>query len=259
MNASNIAPQVRRFSQVISYSDVMDCLYQGLNDFARAPLFGFFFGGFYALGGYALMMLLQYYRSIWLILPLALGFPLIGPFVAAGLYEVSRRLEAKLPLRWSDVLAVILNQSRREMGWMAFAVLFIFWVWIYQVRLLLALFLVGVPLSSLDSISGLLSQPQAYEMLAAGTVVGAFLSAVLFCTTVVAMPMLMDRPLDFVTAIIGSWRCVLENLGPMIFFGLVVAVVTFVALAPFFLGLFVALPVLGHATWHVYRRLAPRI
>jgi uncharacterized membrane protein len=259
MNTSNTAPLARRITQTITYSEVMNVLYQGLNDFARAPLFGLFFGGFYAMGGYALIILLEYYRTVWLILPLALGFPLIGPFVAAGLYEVSRRLEAKLPLRWADILAVVWNQSRREMGWMAFAVLFIFWVWIYQIRLLLALFIGFAAFSSVDGMMGALNQPNAYAFLATGTVVGAALAFVLFATTVVSMPMLLDKPVDFISAIITSWRSVRENLGPMIFFGLIVAVLSFAGLSAFFLGLFVVLPVLGHATWHLYRKLAPRV
>jgi uncharacterized membrane protein len=159
----------------------------------------------------------------------------------------------------ADVLAVVWNQSRREMGWMAFAVLFIFWVWVYQIRLLLALFMGYAAFSSVDGMMGALSQPNAYTFLAAGTVVGAALAFVLFATTVVSMPMLLDKPLDFITAIITSWRSVMENFGPMVFFGLIVAVLSFAALAAFFLGLFVVLPVLGHATWHLYRRLAPRV
>ncbi len=259
MNTTNTAPLSRRVSNAISYSDVMDALYKGLNDFARAPLFGLFFGGFYAIGGYALLMLLEYYRTVWLILPLALGFPLIGPFVAAGLYEVSRRLERKEPLNWPAILAVVWNQSRREMGWMAFSVLFIFWIWIYQIRLLLALFMGYAGFSLEAGWQGILANPNAYSFFAVGTAAGAALAAVLFCTTVVSMPLLLDKSVDFITAIIASWRSTLENIGPMIFFGIIVAALSFIGIGALFLGLFLVLPVLGHATWHLYRKLSPRV
>lgn len=228
-----------------------------MNDFAAAPAWGIFFGGGFALAGYALIMLLEYYRSVWLILPLALGFPLIGPFAAAGVYEVSRRLAAKQPLEWTAILTVIFRQSQKEMAWMAFAVLFIFWVWIYQVRLLLALFMGFSAFSSMDGMLQAFTSPQAALFLATGTAVGAALSFVLFATTVISMPMLLDREVDFVTAIITSWRTVLENPVAMLAFGLCVAGATFIALAPFFLGLFLAFPVLGHATWALYKRAIP--
>lgn len=90
---------------------------------------------------------------------------------------------------------------------------------------------------------------------------GAALAFVLFCSTVVAMPMLLHRDVDFITALIDSWRSVFENLRAMVFFGVCVAVLTFIALLPMFLGLVLVLPVLGHATWHLYvksRRIEDR-
>jgi uncharacterized membrane protein len=246
-----------RASNRISFADVTAALRQGLSDFRRAPLLGIFFGGVFAAGGVALIFLLTYYRSIWLILPLALGFPLIGPFAAAGLYEVSRRLAAKEPLQWGEILTVVFRQSQKEMGWMAFTVLFIFWIWVYQVRLLLALFMGFAAFSSWDGILQAMHSANGPAFLLVGTIVGAALSFVLFACTVVSMPMLVDRDVDFITAMITSWRAVLENIGPMLGFGIIVAVLTFVALAPFFLGLVVILPVLGHATWALYKRLIP--
>lgn len=241
-----------RASHPLSIADVRDALRLGLQDFTRAPLFGLFFGGIYAAGGALLFLLLAYYRSIWLILPLAIGFPLIGPFVAAGLYEVSRRLGRGEPLRWREVLTVTLRQSRRELGWMAFVTLFIFWVWMYQVRLLVALFLGFRGFATLDGFLLALTQSSGVALLLVGTAVGAALAFVLFCSTVVAIPMLLHRDVDFISALIDSWRTVFENLPAMVFFGLCVAVLTFLALLPVFLGLVVVLPVLGHATWHLY-------
>lgn len=241
-----------RASHPVTFADVTAALGKGWRDFTKAPLMGMFFGGIYAAAGIALYLLLAHYRSIWLILPLAVGFPLIGPFVAAGLYEISRRLARGEQLWWGEILTVTIRQSRREFGWMAFVVLFILWVWMYQVRLLVA-FLMGYKgFASLDGFIVSLMQADGIKFLVIGTALGAVLSFVLFCSTVVAMPMLLHRDTDFISALINSWRTVFENLPAMVFFGILVALLTFVALVPMFLGLVVILPVLGHATWHLY-------
>jgi len=245
-------PKPSRISHPVHFSDVFAALHAGWRDFLRAPLFGLFFGGIFALGGVLLYLLLSYYRSVWLILPLAIGFPLVGPFAAAGLYEISRRIAHQEPLHWGDILTVTIRQSRREFGWMAFVVLFILWVWMYQVRLLVALFMGYKGFASLDGFIVALSQHDGVAFLMVGTAIGAALSFVLFCSTVVAMPMLLHRDVDFITALITSWRTVFENLPAMIFFGILVAVLTFLSLIPMFLGLLIVLPVLGHATWHLY-------
>jgi uncharacterized membrane protein len=241
-----------RASHFVTITDVLHALALGWRDFKRAPLFGLFFGGIFAGGGLLLYYLLGYYRSVWLILPLAIGFPLIGPFAAAGLYEVSRRLGCGQQPKWGEVLTVTIRQSRRELGWMAFVTLFIFWVWMYQVRLMVALFMGFKGFASLDGFLVALTQNDGLTFLLVGTAIGAVLAFVLFCSTVVAIPMLLHRDIDFITALINSWRSVFENLPAMLFFGLCVTVLTIIAMLPKFLGLLVIMPVLGHATWHLY-------
>jgi uncharacterized membrane protein len=186
--------------------------------------------------------------------PTCFGFPLIGPFVAAGLYDISRRRSKGLPITWSDVLSVVIGQGRRELGWMAFVVLFVFWIWMYQIRLLFALFVGYRGFSTLDTFVSFLMTSQGLTFLFVGTLVGAVLATVLFSLTVIAMPMLLDHDVDFVTAISTSVRTVIENPRAMFTFGIAVAVLTFVAMVPMFLGLLVVLPILGHATWHLYQR-----
>jgi len=245
-------PASTRASHLIAMTDVWAALHQGWRDFLRAPLFGLFFGAFYAGGGMLLYLLLAYYRSVWLIIPLAIGFPLLGPFVAAGCYEISRRLARGEQLWWGEILTVTIRQSRRETGWMAFVVLFIFWVWMYQVRLLVALFLGFKGFASLDGFLVAITQADGKVFLLVGSLVGAALSFVLYGCTVIAIPMLVHRNVDFITAVINSWRTVFENFRPMMGFGIIAAVLTFIAMMPFFAGLLVVLPVLGHATWHLY-------
>ncbi|MCA3561229.1 MAG: DUF2189 domain-containing protein [Aestuariivirga sp.] len=238
----------------ISVADVKAALIAGWRDFLRAPLIGLFFGGIYAAGGIAIFLLLKVYHEPWWIIPIAVGFPLIGPFVAVGLYETSRRIAAGEPLNFGQILMVILAQRKRQVAWMAFAVLFIFWMWLYEVRMLLAVFLGFKSFSSIEAFFNIVTTtPEGIGFLLVGTGVGAFISFVLFCTTVVGIPLLLDREIDLVTGIIYSFKAVLQNPAPMIGFGILVVALTFAAFVPVFLGLLVVLPVLGHATWHLYK------
>jgi len=244
-------PVVRR----VTVADLRAALAAGWSDFAAAPQFGLFFGGIYTLGGLLILALLTVFHAPWMIIPVAVGFPLIGPFVAVGLYEVSRRRAAGQPLRWRDILSVVFQQRNRQLGWTAFIVLFIFWVWIYQVRLLIALFLQSSSFASIDGfLTVVTTTQQGLTFLAVGTLVGAALAFVLYAATVITMPLLLDRDLDFVTAMIVSFQVIHRSPGPMIAWGVLVAILTLVALVPAFLGLLVVLPVLGHATWHLYVR-----
>ncbi|TYO89621.1 DUF2189 domain-containing protein [Oceanicella actignis] len=239
----------------LSWADIRDAVARGLDDFRAAPLYGLFFGGIFAAGGLLMLAFLTRLEMPWMILFLGVGFPLIGPFAAVGLYEVSRRRELGLPLSWRAVLGVVFAQSRRELGWMAFVTLFIFWVWIYQVRLLLALFLGGKSFSSLDEfLTVVATTPEGLGFLAVGTLDGAFLATVLFSATVTAIPLLLDRERDFITALIVSFQTVFRSPVVMIGWAWIVTATVMLSMLPAFLGLVVTLPVLGHATWHLYRR-----
>ena len=245
------APQIRE----LTLDDVRASLRDGWDDFKAHPGYGLFFGGIYMLGGLLILGFLTRIGSPWMIIPLAIGFPLLGPFVAVGLYEVSRRRRMGEPVMPKAVLAQVFYQRERQLGWMAFVVMFIFWIWVYQVRLLFALFLGFKSFSSWDRfVEIVLSTPEGWGFLIVGTIVGAFLATVLFSTTVIALPMLAEREVDFVTAMITSIATVVKNPLPMLVFGFVVGLATLVALLPAFVGLLLVLPIMGHATWHLYRR-----
>jgi len=241
--------------QTVTASDVRAALKAGVQDFVRAPQFGLFFGGIYALGGLFILACLYVFDMPWMIIPVAIGFPLVGPFVAVGLYEVSRRRAAGTPVTWREVLFVVLQQHRRELGWMCFVVLFVFWIWIYQVRILLAIFLGYSNFSSIwDFLEIITTTTEGLGFIGVGTLVGGFLSLVLFSATVIAMPLLLDREVDFISAMIVSFKTVLSNPMTMIGWAIVIVVLTVLALLPAFLGLFIILPILGHTTWHLYTR-----
>lgn len=249
------APAIRR----VDSGDIAESLREGVSDFMRAPLFGLFFGAVYAAGGLLLFASLTIWDTAWAIIPLATAFPLIGPFIAVGLYEVSRRLSSGERVGWPEVLGVVFAQKDRQLAWMGFVMLFVFWIWAYQVRLLLALFL---GLSSFSTLDGffhvVLTTENGLIFLAVGTAIGAALSLILYSVTVIAMPLLVDRDLDVITAIVTSVATVRRSPGPMVFWAACVTIAMLLAMIPAFIGLLVVLPILGHATWRLYEKAIVR-
>jgi uncharacterized membrane protein len=239
----------------ITATDIVDALRCGLRDFQETPFYGLLFGALYAAGGIVIVMSVTALGMVYLAYPLAAGFALIGPFVAVGLYEVSRQREAGRPPSLRGVWTTM--QSRSEVGWMAFVTLFIFIIWMYQARLLVALFLgLNASFPSIEQfITMVTTTPEGLAFLMIGNLTGAILSLVLFSLTVVSFPLLLDRDLDFITAMITSVRAVVMSPGPMIGWAATIVLLLIISTLPFFLGLLVTLPVLGHATWHLYRRV----
>ena len=204
-------PEMPKVNKVTA-DDITASLKAGISDFLARPIMSGFFGVFYVIFGLLFVWSLVWLNQIWMIIPAIVGFPLVAPFAAAGLYEMSRRLQNGEPFSWSDILTVMANQRKREMGWMAFVTLFIFWVWIYQVRLWLAIVLKNASFSDFDGFMNIvLFTAEGWTFLAIGTCVGAFLSAALFTVTVIAMPMLLDREINFVSAMLTSVRVVTEK------------------------------------------------
>ena len=249
--SGKVDPVVRR----VAVADIAEALIEGLRDFQAYPLYGLAFGALYAAGGITIVLCLTHFGLIYFAYPLAAGFALIGPFVAIGLYEISRRRESGEPVSISAIWSAV--RSRSEVGWMAFVALFFFVVWMYQVRLLIALLLgLNASFSSLSEfITVVLTTNEGLLFLLIGNLDGAALSLILFSLTVVSFPLLLEREVDFVTAMVTSVRAVVTSPLPMIGWAAAIVVLLVVSVIPWFLGLLVTLPVLGHATWHLYRRL----
>lgn len=239
----------------VRVDDIRAALLAGVEDFRRAPAYGLFFGAIYAFGGLFLIVAVSVLAMPWLAYPLAAGFALIGPFVAVGLYEVSRRLEGGLPLGWGPVLGAVYAQSGRQLASMAFVTLFVFLMWMYQIRLLLALFLGFQSFSTFGGfLAVIFTTVDGWMFLAVGHVVGAALAVLVFSLTVISFPLLLDRDADVVTAMITSVKTVVMSPRPMIAWAVVVVATLIVSAVPMMLGLLFSLPILGHTTWHLYRR-----
>jgi uncharacterized membrane protein len=233
----------------------LDCLSLGLRDFARAPKYGLFFGAVYALGGWLIASLLMWLSMPYLAYPAAMGFALIAPFVAAGIYEVSRRLEVGQPLSWTVVLGTAWRQKGRDMGWMALITGFAFFIWVDYAAIVFLLFF-GLRELQLDAfLEALTTTSAGLYFILLGNISGAVLATIVFSLTVVSFPLLMDRDIDFATAMTTSVRAVLANPLPMAVWAAIIGAGIVVSLATAFIALPVILPVLGHGTWHMYRKV----
>lgn len=236
----------------IGPSDLAAALRAGLADARAAPRFGLFFAGAYVLGG-VLMVALGAGQVVWT-LAVSLGFPLVAPFVAAGFYEVSRRLERGEPLDWPGVLGVVWRERTRQLPWAGAIIVLYFLFWTFLAHMLFALFMGLSTLTNITSSLEALLTRQGLAMIAVELAVGGALAFLLFALTVVSLPLLLDREVDFVTAMLLSLETVRLSPGTMALWAALIAGLTLLALLPAFLGLLLTMPVLGHATWHLYRR-----
>lgn len=246
--AASAVPKVAR----VFPHHLQECLRLGLADFRRAPAFGAFFSAVYVCGGF-LMVWLGAGHVTW-VLATSLGFPLAAPFAAVGLYEVSRRIEAGEPLDWGGVLGVVWAERGRQIPWMGAIIVIYFLFWTFLAHMLFALFMGLSTMTNVMNSWDVFLTADGLTMIAVELAVGAVLAFLLFALTVVSLPLLLDREIDFVTAMILSFRVVKENPVTLLMWAVLIAVCSMIALAPWFLGLVVVLPVFGHATWHLYRR-----
>ncbi len=240
--------------RTVTPADLVAVLVSGLRDFRAAPQYGLFFGGVYAAGGWLLVLLLIAFDLPYLTYPLAMGFALIAPFIATGFYDVSRRLELGQPLSWSGVLGSVRGAGRRDLGWMALVTGFALVVWLdIAAVILFGFFGLGV-LQPSELVNQIFGTGLGWTFLAVGNAAGALIAFAVFAISVVSFPLLFDRDIDFVTAMITSVRLVRENPFSMALWCVIIAALMGLSFLTAFAALLVVLPVLGHATWHLYRR-----
>lgn len=236
----------------LALGDLRAALGKGWADFKAFPAFGLFFAAFYVAAGLMLYFLLVGQGEYLWIISLTAGFPLFAPFTAVGLYEVSRRREAGLPITWRAVLGAMRGHGDEQIISMGMVLFVAFGFWLGIAHGVYAIFMSG---SQIDphSIAAFTTGAGLAMMLVGGSV-GALMALGFYAITVVSLPMLVDREVDFITAIIVSLAVIRSNTAVLLAWAVLIAVALFAAMLPLFLGLLMVLPVLGHATWHLYRR-----
>jgi len=248
-------PEVRR----IGVADLKDVLARGINDFAAYRTDVIFLCVIYPVIGLVLGRLAFGYGMLPLLFPLASGFALVGPFAAVGLYEMSRRREQGGNVAWPDAFGVIGSRSFGAIVVLGLLLVATFLFWLVAAESIYELTLGPEPPVSIGSFArNVLTTRAGWTMIVVGFGVGFLFALLVLVISVVSFPLLLDRDVGLGAAVRTSVRSVIVNPGPMAVWGLIVAGGLVIGTIPLFLGLIIVMPVLGHATWHLYRKVVPR-
>jgi uncharacterized membrane protein len=227
----------------------------GWRDMTRAPAASLFYGVVLALMGLALTTVIG--RAAYA-LAVITGFLLVGPFLAMGLYDISRRLEQGEAVRLVATLTAW-KANLPAIGLYAIILTLLMAVWIRVSVVVVALFFEGGVPTAATLLRDILGAEQGMAFLVAYGAAGAGFALLVFATSVVSLPMLLDRSrMDTISAMIVSFNALRLNFRPMLMWAGLIVLVTALGFATFYLGLIVAIPVVGHATWHAYRDVVAR-
>lgn len=240
----------------IGLGDLTYALKKGLEDFRAMPTHVIFLSLIYPIAGIAIWRATLGYDVVPLLYPLAAGFALIGPFAAIGLYELSRRRELGLDTSWKHALDIIHSPSIWALAALGLFLLAIFGVWLAVANgIYVANFGYRQPASLTEFADMVFATPEGHRLIVVGNVVGFLFAVLAFALSVVSFPLLLDRNVGVPVAIATSVRVIARNPATMTLWGLIVAAGLAIGSVPLFFGLAVVMPVLGHATWHLYRRV----
>lgn len=245
-------PVVRK----IGTADLIDAVAKGLDDFWAMPTHVVFLAIIYPLVGLMLARMTFGYGVLSILYPLAAGYALIGPFAAIGLYEMSRRREQGVDVTWLDAFGVLRCPSLDAIAALGMILMIIFLVWLATAQSLYQwLFGYGSPDSIWQFVTDIFTTRKGWILIIAGNSIGFLFAALVLTIGVVSFPLLLDRDVGAVVAMHTSVRAVLLNPVMMALWGLFVAVALVVGSLPFFVGLAIVMPVVAHASWHLYRRV----
>jgi uncharacterized membrane protein len=244
-------PQVRR----ISVQDLREVLREGVADFGACRTDVAFLAVLYPVIGILLAWMALDRNLMPLLFPVMAGFALVGPVAAVGLYEMSRQRERGQTPGWADAFAVAASPSFGAILALGFMLFALFLVWILAAHGIYYATLGPEPAASIGAFLGeVFTTGAGWVMIIVGCGVGALFAAAVLATSVVSFPLLLDRDVGLPVAVITSMRVAEANPLPIAVWGLIVAGGLILGSIPFFLGLIVVMPILGHATWHLYRR-----
>lgn len=245
-------PAIRR----ITVADLREVLVKGLQDFGACRTDVIFICLIYPIAGLILARAAYGRDMLQLLFPLASGFALVGPFAAVGLYEMSRRREQGAAVNWGDAFGVLGSPSFGAILALGLILMAIFLVWLVTAQILYMVTLGPAPPASIEAFArDLFTTRAGWILTIVGVGVGFLFAVLVLAISVVSFPLLLDRQVGVAAAIGTSIRVVMANPVPMAVWGLIVASGLVIGSIPLFVGLIVVLPVLGHATWHLYRKV----
>jgi uncharacterized membrane protein len=243
-------PVIRR----IGARDLRDALAKGIDDFYAMPTHAMFLCIIYPIVGFLLARLTFGYSVLPLLYPLVSGFALVGPVAALGLYEMSRRKEAGRETSAANALDVLGSSSVGAITALGLLLFVIFMIWVAVANAIyIANFGYAPPASIEAFLYDVLTTRAGWTLIIVGNGVGLLFAIVVLAVSVVSFPLLLDRDVGAAVAVLTSIRAAVRNPATMILWGLIVAALLVIGSLPLFLGLTVVMPVLGHATWHLYR------
>jgi uncharacterized membrane protein len=247
-------PAVRRIRPV----DLGDVLRQGFDDFAAYRSDVVFLCIVYPVVGLILARAAFGGGLLPMLFPIASGFALVGPFAAAGLYEMSRRREQGRMARWAEAFAVVREPSFGTIAFLGLVLIALYFLWLVTAAAIYDVTLGPVPPASLGSFLGqVFGTAAGWALIVFGVGAGFLFALLVLAIGTVSFPLLLDRDAGLDTAIRTSVRAFTTNPDTMALWGLIVAAALVLGSIPLFVGLIVVMPVLGHATWHLYRKLIP--
>ncbi|WP_424812459.1 DUF2189 domain-containing protein [Roseococcus sp. YIM B11640] len=240
----------------IGAADLREALMRGFGDFMAAPTQIFFLCLIYPVFGYVIARAAAGGALLPLVWPLLAGFALIGPVAALGLYELSRRREQGLPISWRNMFDVRHSPSIGGIVALGVILVAIFAIWIGVARLMFHAFIGPVLPGSFSMLLDQIQQaPGGMTLVVLGNLVGAGFALLVLALSVISFPAMLDRQMTAGEAMSLSLAAFRANPGTIMAWGVMVALLLAAGMATLFVGLAVALPVLGHATWHLYRKL----
>ncbi|QAY79995.1 DUF2189 domain-containing protein [Sphingosinicella sp. BN140058] len=242
----------------ITAKDIRESLAQGWSDFLEKRGDLIFIGIIYPLIGVVTAAVALGGSLLPLFFPLAAGISLLGPVAATGFYELARRREDGLECEWTHFLEVRKRPAWDRILAISTMLIAIFALWIAAAAALYASLMGDVPPTVSDFLREIFTTREGWTLIVVGNLVGFVFALAVFALSVVSLPMLVDRDVSARTAIQTSVRAVMRNKGMMIRWGVIVASLLVIGSLPMFIGLAVVLPVLGYATWHLYRHLVVR-
>jgi uncharacterized membrane protein len=240
----------------IGPKDLKEALSKGFDDFWAMPSHLLFLALIYPIAGACLAALTFTNNALPLLYPLASGFALLGPLASIGLYEISRRREMGLEPTWQDAFGVLRSPSIPSIIALGALLLVIFLAWIGTARMLYeSLFGYAAPESYSRFVNEVLTTSQGLQLIIYGNALGFLFAVMVLSISVISFPLLLDRDVGAAVAVQTSIRAVVANPFTMAIWGLIVAGGLLLGSLPMFVGLAIVMPVLGHATWHLYRRV----